>query len=227
MNAPSQTEFLEFMRNEYPVDEFRWSRMSILRRFDAVCLSYGIEPSRSDFIGGPYEHLLHHGDIYGLFHLIEDAIQSGNLSTVDRFGNIDARAYVEWAEKVKIPIETRYFKTESKDISDNSSIASAKQSSRQSRPESFRKEWARQIAERVWQDETRKIADQSNKLKKYTSPTELARSKSMKKIIEGVNELLGLEPIQGDAYSNSPVDPEWFSDLYPGEKKPGPKRSKE
>jgi hypothetical protein len=36
----------------------------------------------------------------------------------------------------------------------------------------------------------------------------------------------GLEPIQGAAYSDSGVDLEWFSDLYPGETKPGPKRRK-
>ncbi len=84
------------------------------------------------------------------------------------------------------------------------------------RKESHRRDIMRYAADLFWRN-------QKNKDKKFISPTALARSDDMNKLVALINKIGEIPAIQGDDYDGCQVDPEWFSDLFPGEKKPGPK----
>lgn len=56
----------------------------------------------------------------------------------------------------------------------------------------------------------------------YTKSIDLAKSKEFKQLVQIINSIGGLAPVKGEEYTESGVDPEWFSDLYP-DVKPGPK----
>lgn len=124
-------------------------------------------------------------------------------------------------KKVPVPIHLRQATDESikgieiEDVDERDTTLAKKRI----RKESFRKDIMRQAAALYWYNEKKEG-------KEYTSPTDLARKEDMKKLVALVNKIGEIRQIQGEGYSNSGVDPEWFSDLYPGDKKPGPKSEK-
>lgn len=119
-------------------------------------------------------------------------------------------------KNVPIPLHLLPRNNESNDENETLNENETSSSKKRVRKESYRIEIMRNAAALRWVNE-------KNENKEYTSPTMLARSKDMNNLVDLINKIGGLKPIQGDEYSESSVDPEWFSDLFPGDKKPGPK----
>jgi len=117
--------------------------------------------------------------------------------------------------------EDDYFEEEDNSIESN--FLTEALSYRGIRRETLRKRMMRDAADGHWKRE-KAMAKEKGKKPDYTTAADLARNDDMKKLVNIINRILGLAAVKGDEFSESGVDPEWFSDLYPGEKKRGPKK---
>lgn len=87
---------------------------------------------------------------------------------------------------------------------------------REQKMETLRIEASRITATIIWKKERKEM--EVGKRKKLSTPSELSRNKHMIKIIKSINEAGDIKPVQGDEHSESGVDVEWYSHLYPDKK---------
>ncbi len=214
----NQLFLLEELRAKFPFDNkpLRKNTWSIS---EAILVYYGLNSNEifsilDSFALGP---LLHAIDSEYIGNLLENHI--GHKISPAR-DCILVSAFVSFLKekKVQVPFHLRPATDKSnkgieiEDIDEMDTTSTKKRI----RKESYRKEIMRQTAALYWYNEKKEGRE-------YTSPTDLARKEDMKKLVALVNKIGEIKQIQGDEYSNSGIDLEWFSDLYPGEKKPGPK----
>ncbi len=216
--------FYRHVLEEYPADEFRWPKTRIVTLVQAVFLSYGIEPpneKRGHFLAMHFDTFLEEVDVYSIYDISQSAVGAGDLLLHDRI-HVKSEDFVKWAKDLKIPIMERFFNKATSVQEDKVDKGAA----RRDRPETNRKEIFRRLACLYWYYEEQQQKDSGNKAVRYTSPTKLAQKPEMKEVVDLVNKIGGLLPIEDDSTRTSGIDPEWFSDLYPGSIKPGPKPKK-
>jgi len=215
----NQNAFLQLIE-EFPANKLLWSKTQILTLIEALFISYGVEPpnENNSILMLNFHLFLTQVDSYHIYELSKRAVVAGNLPKYDN-NYVKAVDFVSWARENEIPIRTEYFfcpaslpGEEKKDGGDSVE--------RRPKAESLRKNIFRDAAQLHWRKEEQ---NPKNKLKEYARPADLARSKDMADLANLINRIGGLTPIQGSEYSENGVDPEWFSDLYPGKTKPGPK----
>lgn len=90
---------------------------------------------------------------------------------------------------------------------------------------SLRIEIMRAAATLFWDSEIEGMESLASKTKKLTNSSELSKKREMIQLVNLVNKIGNIKPIEDKAHSSSGIDPEWFSDLFPGEK-PGPKKKR-
>ncbi len=196
--------FFNYLLENYPANEFRWSKTRILTLHQGVFLAYGIEPGDNDenaFQLLHFEKFLKEVDEFLIFELSMNAIQAGTLPMYDKF-HIDAKDFVGWAKKIKIPIRTEFFY---EDLPNESIKQKANIRARRPDNEELRKKIMGLMGQITRNREEKEVAE--GKRNKASSKADYTRNKDMLKLIEIINKLGGLEPVQGD------IDPEWFKDL--------------
>ncbi len=223
MTIHANDHFRIMILKDYSANKLRWTKTTLLTLQEALFLSYGIEPPTqlNPTLLLNFNRFLMEIDVYHIHELSQRAIDSGDLQPFDR-QHIKSVDFVKWAQKFEIPIQAEFFFKENEDVKNEPANAPE----RRRRAESIRIQIFRDAAELFWRREEIEVQNPHSKLKNYTSPSHLAKSKDMSELAKLLNKIGGLDPVQGGAYSDSGVDPEWFSSLYPGETKPGPKRKK-
>jgi hypothetical protein len=223
MSHQNNNAFLQFIQ-DFPAKKLHWSKCPVLTLEEALFISYGVEPptQQNPVLTLNFNSFLQMVDIHHIWELSKRAVMAGDLS-MSEHNHIKSKEFVDWAKKNEIPIKEEFFYyPTSEDISERNSIKNAVE--KKQRPEYHRKQIARHAVQLRWYKEAKELENGQSKIKKYTRPTELARNKEIGELIKLTNQIGGLEPIQGTTYSETGVDPEWFSDLFPGETKPGPKK---
>lgn len=223
MSNQNNNAFLQFIQ-EFPAKKLHWSKCPVLTLEEALFISYGVEPptQQNPILTLNFNSFLQMVDIHHIWELSKRAVMAGDLSKSEH-NHIKSKEFADWAKKNEIPIRTEFFYSPtSEDISEGDSIKDAAE--KKQRPDQLRKQMVRNAAQLHWHKEANELQNSQSKIKKYTRPAELARKKEMVELVKLINQIGGLKPVQGTTYSETGVDPEWFSDLYPGETKPGPKK---
>lgn len=202
---------LNYCLKEHPADVFHWTRTPFITTYQAVFLSYGIEPPQDmgHFLPQYAERFIEHADRYRISALLRSALDARLI----RFQNptqIKAGDFVKWAKEHQVPIREEFFYRTNVNTEQEESEEAL--SERQMRPETIRKRMMRLGAQAIWSKERREN-------KPYTRPTKLAGDPDLLKLLMLTSTMLGILDLEE-------IDPEWISDLYPGDDKPGPKKLK-
>lgn len=216
-STESQESFLEFGQTMLPANKQRWNKMVILTLEEATLLSYGLEPASSD--GTPFENYFdnfhENEDIHSIYDLTLNAVQAGTLPRHD-WHYIKAENFVKWANDFDIPIKKEFFYK-----GPHSQVEKEEQTARKPTTTTTRKEIFCLTAQLFWQNEAK--SQENSRVKEYTKPSELARNKDFIELVKIINKIGNIETVKGEVVRETGVDPEWFSKLYPGDNKPGPK----
>jgi len=209
--------FLEILLETYPGNKSRWPKTSLLTPLQILLLSYGVEPEPNDLPkdSSPVQldKFLKEVDQYCIFDLVQDAIRAKSL-TVYEEAYVKAEDFVKWTDMHQIPIRREFFYVNR--VQDDGQCINDATQHRSSTSETLRKDIARSLASLYIKSQKRSGA-------KSMGPTDFARHKDVIDIIKKINALAGIDPIKGKCRETG-VDPEWFSDLFPDETKPGPHR---
>ena len=194
--------FFETLLNEFPANKFRWSKTQLLTLHQALFLSYGLEPPeeyKNPFMYLSFEKFLYEVDIFSIYNLSEDAVRAGTLR-LHNCNSVKAEEFVNWAESNNIAIETDFFY---KPIAQNTQQDPHQEKpGRRDSPETMRKQIARWAALLHWRKQ------EKEGVKEPTRPTALARNPEIRKLVEIVNKIGGLEPLKGDKAQDTGIDPE-------------------
>lgn len=221
-----ESYFSQHVKQEFPADKSRWTKTTLITLQEALFLSYGVEPPTNSkpTLLLSFDRFIEEVDIFHIYELSRRAVDARELRLVDNV-HVKSIDFVNWAKSFDLPIKTEFFffKTTS-EMNEDENISS--NGDKREKRQTLRIQVFRAAAQLHWRREEDEISNPQSNLKEYTGPSELAISKNMAELATVLNRIGGLKPVQGSGYSTKGVDPEWFSDLYPGKTKPGPKPKK-
>lgn len=237
-------KFFKELKSIFPFDN-RVLRLRTWTLREAVFIYYGLNPklicdTLEHFILQPFLSLIDYEEIYALLenHRFHKVCNYGDSVIVNEFmpflseKNVPIPTHLHPLSPKTGPetppeMNTLNIRTAVKVENDepaipNSSISKTRPPKR--KKESIRRTIMRDLAELFWTVEQEAIEKGTAKTNKLTNANKLSNSKIMKESVSLINKLSGLKAVSSKGHSDSGVDPEWFSDLFPCELKPGPKR---
>lgn len=219
----------EMIREEYMPCAATWFNRLKWTIEEAVLIYHNWEPSRFQNI--PWEIQKEFVEFidqrYDIFGTLQSYIPSELFSNSNHL-KIEKVINLFKQKNIKIPNHfPKYFAidNDTDGVKDDDPCVAAIPLNKSIRRISLRKLVVRAAAKEHW-----KVEDENSKA--YTKPSKLANTQKFKDLVQQLDSCLNLIPIGSKANNKSTnandktvsaVDPEWFSDLYPGDKKAGPR----
>ena len=194
---------MDELRKEFPFPD-RHLRLDTWSITQAIFVFYGIDFYEIELAFdkdelGPIAEKLDFEHIKGLL------LNHAGYGICPRPGRVNVAEFLPFLERKKISIPSHLNQVGEDALCDDSVRE------RRPRGTEARKQIMRYFAELVWCKEKQDVEAKGKDPAKLTLPGALAEKKQMKQAVTLINEIGGLEP------HAKGIDPEWFSDLYPGE----------
>ena len=210
---------LEWLQRMWPLSGYQ-SKKEAFTVHEFLFVYYGIEPTEENpYFLIRFEQFCKEGDVDSVWPLMIDSMQTGSLVTRGPRAHpmLLKEELIVWLKQKELNMPKAFLKMGEVEEANSSKRRGPKK-------EGLRRDIARAAATIKWKVEKEEMEKLKSTIKKYSTPTEMARKSDMVELIKGINKMGQLSPINQSDPNGSGVDPEWFSDLYPGDSKPGPKK---